>query len=423
MYPLSTITFGLVFFLLWERIAKKELFFGVFMGYLFIYTIFFQFGYQLYPEFSERIKAYFGLDAFWKYQFQVFASFAGFFLLFILGSPFFKRPIFHVCEFRRSALKQVLLYALLFGQYGYVLTYSWYFGDKLNYISALGAGEDGQRLAGLTVFGILFKLSIIWILLFYLLAREKKQKPVRDWLLFSFSCAATISICIKLGNRTDLIAVATGITAYEVSRIRGIGRVLVIRRIFILAPLFVIAFGLSKLAISNRGNQDLEPKALAERIIVNDYFAPSHVLITTIALEFNSFPEVLRSNSANALLGFGYPLLQTTVMEQINPGVSSRTTGYGFYMLSEGPLALGVYGFIYNSIVIVFAYFLLRCFATTDSAFFNTFCLMLLCAYCANFSRTQTSFFIKYIYTFLFPAFLLFFLATGQRIAGIIRRR
>jgi hypothetical protein len=113
------------------------------------------------------------------------------------------------------------------------------------------------------------------------------------------------------------------------------------------------------------------------------------------------------------LILFSHPYLQSTITELFNPGVASRSAGYAFFVFTEGYLFLGLAGFLYNGVVLMLGWALWRKLARTSSREFNLFLLALMGCMIVNLVRGQTSYFIKYLYTFVLPGALLYAALAG----------
>lgn len=224
-------------------------------------------------------------------------------------------------------------------------------------------------------------------------------------------------IAIKLGSRTDPLALTIAIVVLEIMLGREQGQT-VRKNIWKWGKiLFLIVTVLIGLNILNETRNPDAPKADSEAasILFKDYYAPAHILIAAMALDYVDPVEVMVSNSANALILLKQPYLQTTVMELFIPGVATRSASYAFYVFSEGYIVMGWFGFLYNGIVVFFGVSLWRLLANSSNRYYNLFMFGLLATQLVNIARGQTSYFVKDIYLFFIPAMLLFFLATGLR--------
>jgi hypothetical protein len=149
-------------------------------------------------------------------------------------------------------------------------------------------------------------------------------------------------------------------------------------------------------------------------LIVKDWYAPAHILFAAIRYAVLDPLEVIFSNSSNALVMIGYPYLQNVLTEIFNPGIATRSAGYAFYIFTEGYMVLGDLGFIYNSFIILFGWAMWKKFALTENKYFNNFLLGLMGCMLVNLVRGQSSYFLKYFYTFVIPGAYLYTTLSGQ---------
>lgn len=152
-----------------------------------------------------------------------------------------------------------------------------------------------------------------------------------------------------------------------------------------------------------------------DRIFHNDYYAPAHMLFAAIAYDFVRPMEVIKSNSANAFILLNYPYLHETVTDLFRLNVANRAQGYAFYIFTEGWMAFGKLGFIYNWIIPTAGLMLWRNIARTNNPLINNVIIAVMACMMINLVRSQSSFFIKYIYTFAVPALLFLALLVAFR--------
>jgi hypothetical protein len=214
-----------------------------------------------------------------------------------------------------------------------------------------------------------------------------------------------------MANRTDALSLGLAIGTLEYLKARSAGMSL--KKIFSVVVIFVA--GIFVLSLLEDARNLGRPGSGVERLVNQDYFSPSHILITAMANEYSDILEVLSSNVANSLVLLSHPYLQQTVMDLFIPGIASRSQGYAFYILAEGYLAFGNLGFIYNGLVVALGVALWRKLASSNNGVFNMFLFALIATQFANVVRGQSSYFVKDLYVFFLPAMILFYLATGLR--------
>lgn len=405
--------FTVLFLVSFTALARRDVFASGVYLFLYIYTIFTQIGYLYYPELSHQINAYFGSEIFLTFNIFVALSFATFFIV-VLLLLYLTRDISYRVTVSKHALRSPMFLAALLTHIVLITSYFITNYDALNYQSASDESFIAEQGLPYALFGIGFKFSVAIILSLYVLIRLKSKlsvdlSPRALQLFLVIEGLLFIAIATKLGNRTDLLALTLGICMFEY--LIGGGR----RKLF---KLFVfvcfVLYGFVLLE-SSRIEGLFEDQLLYQAIIFKDYFAPSHILLAAIAYDFVHPIEVLKSNVLNALVMFGHPYLQATVTELFNPGISTRSSSYAFYIFSEGYIALGKAGFLYNGVVVGIGVLLWRKMAATNNIYYNMFVLALVSTQMANVVRGQSSYFIKDVYLYFLPAMALFFLATGLR--------
>jgi len=414
--------FTVIFFLTWRYIWKRDVFFGTVYIFLFIYTIFAQIGYVYFPGLSIFIKAYFGAEIFYEVNLFVTLSFITFFLCFLFLYRFvIRKPAYDIIQShpRYSILFYMVVMCHLFGMALYFIANY----DVISYINA--SDEDFQSHMGIAylLFGIGFKLSVAINLLLYFLFRVRVNNApnINRYAVFFLLIPEMVLLAVlsvKLGNRVDVLALVIAVIVLEIVLARE-NRQSISSSRWRWTKILLVAggalYGLMQIEAVRTSGQGMVDRSIAEMILYKDYFAPSHILIAAMALNYINPWEVIVSNSANALVLFKQPYLQTTVAELFNAGVSTRSASYAFYLFSEGYIAMGWFGFLYNGIMAFTGMAIWRRLANSSSSYYNIFMISLLATQAANIVRGQSSYFVKDIYMFFIPAMILLFLATGLR--------
>ena len=409
--------FAVIFIVTGYYIWTRDILYGFVYLFLFIYTVFAQIGYAYFPALSEWIKAYFGPEIFYDVNIFVTLSFVSFFAAFyFLHKYVVRRPAYKVVQSHQRL--SVIFYLLVLA---HLIFMGWYFAENYDLIAyANASNEDFLIREGVTyiIFGIGFKLSVVINLILYFLLRVRvngapsiNRYPMLALLIFEI--ILFFSISVKIGSRTDPLALTLAVVVLEMGLINRSPR-----NYFawfkIAVVVAAVIYGLTVIE-SIRSHDAIEVDSLAERILFKDYYAPAHILIAAMALHYVDPWEVVVSNATNALILLNHPYLQTTVADIFNPGVSSRSASYAFYIFSEGYLAVGWFGFIYNGLVVFLGLSLWRRLANSDNHYYNFFMLSLVATQITNITRSQSAYFVKDIYTIFVPAMILFFLATGLR--------
>ena len=388
---------------------------GLYFLFLGIYAVPAQVGYFFLPELSELIQAYFGEQVWMPATLLIIGSL----LMFLAVYKFGGRLLFAFIPFRLQINQRkspglvsnaaLLLITLLIAYEALYLLLN--FGD----ISWQTAQDDDITGAsvGYFLFIFIFKQTVGFCLLLYAVARQGVGPASRTLVttLLAISFAIFLVSAAKLGNRTDLLAVSLGIFVYETSQTRINTRFLLRSAI----ALSVVALLLIGVEIGRTENAQ-ESDGIAVALLTKDYYAPAHMLFAAISFDYVEPLEVIRSNTANALVKLNVPYLQATITDLFRPDVATRSAGYAFYVFTEGYMAMGFFGFIYNGIVLVLGITLWRKAAGTNSREFNLFLLALMGSMVVNVVRGQTSYFVKYLYTFLLPGMLLYCAVMGMQL-------
>ena len=398
---------------------NKDRIFGTFYFFLFVYGFFPIAGYYYFPELSQIISAYFGSDIWYEsvvfvllslFSVLLFFSFA-WKKLFLLWPFWFKISYRNKTFFSYAALAVICL-AITF-QVAYL-------SFQVNTLSYIVVSDDDLVKSNilLSIFLVLFKLSVGSNYILYNLLRTGAAVFSRYIIYFIalFSFPTFLYTAFVLGNRTDILALCLGVFVYEMYRIR-IGPIIALKSLLlILATFFLLSFVESTRNATSGPSLDLLPSLIAK-----DYYPPAHMLFAAVSYSFIDPFMVLSSNVANSLVLLKFPLLQSTITDLFAPGVATRSTGYAFYVLTEGYLVSGLLGFFYNAFIITVFLSLWRRLASTSNALVTNFLLGLMGCMLVNLVRGQTSYFIKYLYTFVLPILFLYLPLVGHSFSLRIR--
>jgi hypothetical protein len=418
-YALLVMFFFSTFPLIWRR----DIVFGGFYVFLFIYCAFAFAGYIYLPELSIAINAYFGPDAITPVIYFTLASFAVYVVLALSFGGFSRaRTPIHVSPasvyIPWIAPTIILVHLAIF--FGY---FAWRYSD-LSYASINEPDNIELKDAMYWLWGMCQKWSVPIALVLYCVIKDqeipKTRRVFATW-LFCAEVLLLVAVCAKISNRTDLLSLALGLVFIEIfaSRI-GAPTSSLKKQLTLVAILAISALGLFVANAGRFGNEDNAGVDLGAgaswltSLISKDYHPPAHVMIAQFYYELLNPVRVLISNSANALMFLGVPFLQEYVTEYFNPGVTARHASYAYYLLGEGYLLIGFIGFIYSGCVAYIGILLWRLCARSDSLFFNCLIVGLTASQFANFSRSQSAVFVKHFYLFLIPAVLLYLLYVGR---------
>lgn len=389
---------------------------GLYFLFLGIYAIPAQIGYLYLPELSELIQAYFGEAVWMPATGLVITSLTAFLITFRwLRNPVLASiPIsLHIQPAPRPNFRILIGVGLIAALLAYEALYLLLnFGD-ISWQTAQDEDITGASL-GYFLFIAIFKQLVAVCLILYAVVRQG-SRSFPKWiqrLFLLLSLALFLAIAAKLGNRTDLVAVTLGIVAYETARTRVDAKFLLRFAIGLLLVL-VLLIGVE----IGRTENAQESTGLTVAVLSKDYYAPAHMLFAAISFDFVEPLEVIRSNTANALVKLNVPYLQATITDLFRPDLATRSAGYAFYVFTEGYMFMGLWGFIYNGLVLSLGLILWRKVASTNSREFNLFLMALLGSMIVNVVRGQTSYFVKYLYTFVLPGMLIYCAIMGQRLS------
>ena len=404
-----------IFIVTWSYIWKRDVLFGLVYLFLFIYIIFAQIGYAYFPALSGVIKAYFGPDLFYLVNTFVTLSFVTFFVLFyFLYKYVVRRPAYKVVQ--SNPRFSIIFYIVVIGHIIGMTLYFQAHYDLITYSNASDEVFHANQGLPFDIFMVGFKQSVFINLALYFMLRVKTPESpyVNRMIIFYLLLLEFILftlIALKLSNRTDLLSFTLGIVFLEINIIRS-KKYKYINLIGLALFVVFVMFALGMIE-ETRNEGASRGYTFVENILFKDYYAPAHILIAAMGLQYVDPLEVLASNSANALILLKHPYLQETVTELFNPGITTRSSSYAFYVFSEGYLAIGRLGFFYNGLIIFLGVSLWKRLSHSNNHYYNLFMLSLMATQAANISRGQSSYFIKNIYVMFLPAMLLFYFGTG----------
>ena len=382
--------------------------FGLYYTVLYIYSAFSILGYLYIPGLSESMSAYFGDNVGLESLEFTFASMALFWAINMLLYRRRARAKAIVIAWHPStvpplgivvlAVVTLLFVGLLATNFSYL---SWYIF------------EDSAALPFTTaLFIVVYKTSVGILLTGYLLVRCKDVATNQIFhALYGLLVLAFMVASMRLGNRTDPMALLLGVLMFEI-----LSRELRLRTIAggaIVVLLSVLA--ISAIELYRYRDGGVVGGSLLERIVRNDYYAPAHMLFAAVAFDYVDPIAVIRSNSANALILFGEPYLQQTVTELFRSDLATRSAGYAFYIFAEGWIFAGWWGILYNALIPTAGLWLWNRLSSTNNRFANSLAQMLVASMLVNVTRGQSSYFIKYLYTFILPNIGFAMLIAGLR--------
>lgn len=388
-------------------IRKMGIFHAGVYFFIYIYSIFSQIGYAYYPRLSIQINAYWGMSLFYSYFYFVFLSFLLLYILIILLGPIAERVHSPIKVVFTKYPRRLLLYFLLFAFYSTLVLYLQQNYDTITYTSV---ALDQHRW-----FMLGFKLlTIVNVAVYSSMRMQSEISPIRKKRFLFFFCVIGVVLSgiigAKTGNRTDFLAMFLGISTLELLKAKKKKKLKKILIPFVLGSLMVVLLLLK--VERNRGGGNLDG-SIVERVLYKDYYAPSHILFAAIEYDYMAPLTVIQSNISNSLVKMNYPYLQNFIENLIAPDTTTRSASYAFFIFSEGYMAMGFWGFVYNGLVVFLGISLWKFFASTNDYRFNFFLISLFCTQLANIARSQSSYFLKDLYL-LFPiGIIVFCLGSG----------
>jgi hypothetical protein len=423
--------FSFFFIVSFAYIIRRDYLSGLYYFFLFVYTIFTQIGYALYPETAIVARAYYGQEIFFDYWLFVSLSFLVIFLAFVLFWRSNRHPAAQISEDPRGSqsVGRKIVFFVTVVVFNVAMIYSFLSNyESIGYVGDIFPSK-------FFTYGFYSYGSVIMVL--YAKLRTFSSNAfgkVLCRILLLVSLGVLVAISIRSGQRNQILALAVGIASFEfISSPSKFGKKFVkVLPLMIAALLFVIVLTNLRTQISDISPLEfiqLFPPVLGESVrafflspIFQDYFAPSLQLFASIYHQLIFPTEVIRSNVLNSVVFMGYPYLQETVGKFIDPAVT-RTQGYAYYLLTEGYNFAGWFGILYNAWIFWGGLLLWRKLFLRGNREFNRFMTTMMAMQVFGIVRGQSVYFIRDIYLLLLPAALLFSLATGLKPALVRHRR
>lgn len=397
---------SIVFVLGLRYLLKRDILIGTVYFFLFIYVIFAQVGYYYFPQLSELLIAHFGESVWFSATYFIILSFVAIILVFATSW----RRLVNAVPFRlrigarrksELAIVFILVISLVWIAFNAYLIANW---DIINYETAQEV--DFSSTPAYFAFYFVFKFSVAIIYALYSIWRgggASVRIRVLGLLLMMYGVSFSIA-AFKLGNRTDILALVVGVCVFEVVRAGSIKKALArLTVVFVTGLAFLLS-----IQFFRKESDGWDGGSVFEVLLLNDYFAPAHMLFAAIHFQMIDPLEVLTSNLANAAIMMDYPLLQAPITDQFREGMTTRSQSYGFLLLTEGFLFMGVFGFLYNGLVLVAGLAIWRRISSTNCPEFNSFAVGLCACMAVNLVRSQSAYLVKYLYMFVAPAIFVY---------------
>ena len=387
-----------------------------FLGF-YLYTVFAQIGYVYYPELSKRL-AYYGEEAFYSYWTFIFLSFVSAFVFYLLINFNLARrpPTYWVSH--SVYPKSALFYLLSMVMFAFCAIFFYRNRNMFGW----GSGTP----MGSTYFVIVFRYFTISIFIVYVLLRQSFSKF--KLLLLILYVSLFLRVALAAGNRTNILALFVAVGFYELSPlivslrkhrskllIIGIASIVLFNALFALLELrnFTNDISLSDL-LEHESVRENRP--LAEKVLRQDYYAPSHTLFVAMDKNFVHPMEVIKSNSANFLIGLQQPYLTEILVGMATGESQERGVGWASYLFTAGYCFMGMLGFLYNGLIWNLLLRLILFFSRSNNPLYNRFFYALTAYYVLIWVRTQSCIMAQSLWFTYLPTLFLFSLAMNGRI-------
>ena len=431
-----TISYAFITFTIFLKVIKRDLYYALFLIFIFIYSFFSILTYLIYPEFIAFFSnLYWGNDSIYTATIFSILSMLSCYIFFLL----IYLPLSRNGPKTNLSKNYQSYFFLISGFFTLILYFlSFVLSDSLNYELALETSNI------LKIFVIIYDYSSYLILTFYISLRQKlfkgNNKAISQFILITIIIIFLLD-SIAMGRRTSLLNIFLGISFFEIFANKNIYKIDLIyiirnfiRKLKIKTKRFYkfSLFTLISLTITvliwgllfTRGERssyfnfvDVN-SPLIEFIFLNDFTFPFLALPTAIHHNFIDPFAVLSSNFFNSLIQFNYPFLQQILVDSFQYQRNfTRGASTGFFIFTEGFVFLGMWGFLYNGIMSTLIFGLFRKVSKTNNVLFNQFASSLIFSITAGIIRVQSSTILKTTWLFLLPTFVLYSLISGIRLS------
>lgn len=403
-------------------VARRDVIAAGFVAFFFVYTIFAMIGYRLLPIISWVERLYFGPEVYVPYYVFVLASFLGLTVVLLILERHFVAGAHFEVVYAPSDTAKVAGYGLIAAL---ALAMAWTLSRIIGDISYGGNPQIPNK-----GFAIAFKYLPVLILIMYAMARDFGTSAAERGLAGVLGGVLTATFLLtgmRAGNRTDILSLLLGLVTYElypffVTEGGGLARRPcpgALRRVLLVVAVLAVGGLLMQHVFATRAADELRTGLpWYASVLMNDYYSPAHMLFAAIRLDYVDPLLVLKSNIANSLfLGgrLGIPYLQEELGNLIVPGSASRSTGYGYFIFTEGFMAMKWMGILYNSVVPATGIILWRRLGTSTDQRYNALVAGLCSMFFAVVARSGNHILIRNYLTVLVPAILLFRALAGAR--------
>jgi hypothetical protein len=399
---------------------------------LYIYTIFAQIGYAIFPEISVFFGAYFGPSLFYKYWVFMFLSFIFSFILYKKMNPKDTNKVLYCVKPTMRNYGEICFYIFVITLY---LSLNLYF-----YINRGLFGYGGGQTMGGPWFGIGFLIFQTSLLILFTLFRDKSNKITKrifSFVLFIFCFLFYVQISFAAGSRSHMLYFFIACSIYELSPIIKTIRYKKKKFLILLFISFILinvlsflrsyrqtgdGFSLSSILNYDTSDSKFSDQDLLTVILAQDYYLPSHTLFVSMNHKIIDPIEVIKSNFTNSLFGFDYPFLTNTILERGLGFDNERGVGWAYHYFVEGYNAMGLLGVFYNALFLNLCMILWVNLTRSNNKMHNKSMVAILALVVALSMKGQTATFIKFYWLILLPALVLLTLANNQKISFFNKR-
>lgn len=402
----------MVFYFIYKMVRNRDDLHAFSFFTLFIYTIFAQVGYAYFPEASILLGAYFGPELFYKYWLFISLSFL---LTYAVYRLFYKKSLWAnwISIEPHQGYRKYIFYTSAICIFSVLFSY---FILNRNQFAWGTANPMGSQW-----FAIGYRVFSIYCIILFALWRTSKsngKKSNLPFLLFFTFSLFYIIVATAAGTRSDILYLFISISIYELSPIANAIKTkkkkisIVLMSAFILINfLFLLSKVREQSTISFESLTSSEPSQSNEttnapmiKVLMQDYYSPSHTLFISMNYGVIDFIEVLKSNFSNSLIMLKHPYLTETITSIVDFR-TERGVGWSYYYFVEGYNAFGWLGIIYNAFAFNLALIMFLSLTKTNNKEYNRLMLSIIFLFIVNSMRSQTSDFIKTFWMLLIPGF------------------
>ena len=420
---------------------KRDILFSFYLISLFTYSFFSIYTYLNYPE-VITLFVNLPIDTESLSRAILFTSMSTislYFSFYFFYIPFNNKKL-EIVYLKRN---QKIFFYLIFLFIAILFVFTFPIRNFLNYniVQLLGTEVSSTIFK---IFITLFKYLPYLIITLYIGLRQKlfvnKNKNLSKYLIV-FLVFTFLILSFLLGNRTDILRLTLSIFYFEVFAKDNIRKINIFRNFYNFISTYklnkkdfnkffvysiIITIGViliySLLFIRGEGDNFLNRfvnfnSPIDRFIYLNDFTFPFTLLATIINNNVIMPSEVIYSNLANSLAGIDYKYLQEITLNYINYNrLVNDAISPGFFSFSEGYMAMGLYGFIYNGIVFGFLISIYKKICNTKDNQANQFLTSLIIGTIPALVRAQSATMVKQIWFYIIPTIILYQLLSGINI-------